>query len=236
MLIELVLPIAVLVYIAELPAEAVEKVLEFLKRAVKSVRQGADDESLVLVKVPISQVIAEMNAGASIEKAFADVLGAESLKSAFTLTALQKAFKKYAKLPAMPVSTPFNKSARQKITRKNAQLDEISLAVFVTINYSSKSGIPTTRLLQSILDTLQLEIDAQNDREIAIAGAKQTAKILKMLPIFGIFLGFLLGTNPLAVIFDGRIGSVVALIGVAFYVWGEKWTGRLIDAATGGGE
>jgi Flp pilus assembly protein TadB len=174
-------------------------------------------ESGILIKMPLSLVIAELHSGAELQQAFANVFSFPPLRFDFTIQNLQLGFNQYLQSELTP-------SSQQQVHR-------ISSAIFLTCQYSRTSGIPCEKMLLSIQGLLQSNIDAENQRLIAISGPKQTAKILGLLPLVGILLGFLLGVNPLNVLLDGGIGSVIALVGIGFYLLGNRWTRRLLTRA-----
>lgn len=99
---------------------------------------------------------------------------------------------------------------------------------------SETTGAPLSRVLERLARYYENEIDLHQARNSAMSGPKATAAILSWLPMLGLGLGMLMGTNPLGILFGSVVGAFVALLGVGLAVCGSRWTHRLIRRAEGG--
>ena len=65
----------------------------------------------------------------------------------------------------------------------------------------------------------------------SLAGPRMTARLLALLPVAGLVLAALSGTNPLAVLLGTPPGRLCLVVGVLLDVTGLLWIERLADAA-----
>jgi tight adherence protein B len=88
-------------------------------------------------------------------------------------------------------------------------------------------------LLDRMAGSIQAEVEL--DREVAIeAGpARATARLMAVLPIFGLGLGLLLGVNPVAVLVGSGLGVACLVGGLALACCGVWWIERIVSALDG---
>lgn len=68
-------------------------------------------------------------------------------------------------------------------------------------------------------------------RRAALAGPRATVRVLTWLPLVGTGLGWSLGADPVGVLLDGGVGTVL-LVGAGLLTWaGRRWSGRLLRTA-----
>ena len=69
--------------------------------------------------------------------------------------------------------------------------------------------------------------DVRVDLEGQLAGPRATARLLSLLPLVGIGVGMLLGSDPLAWLLTTGPGRACLLAGLALTALGTWWTGRI---------
>jgi tight adherence protein B len=95
---------------------------------------------------------------------------------------------------------------------------------------AAQTGAPLAVILDRIAGSIQSEVEL--DREVAVeAGpARATARLMAVLPIFGLGLGFLLGVNPVAVLVGSGLGVACLVGGLALACCGVWWIERIVSA------
>jgi tight adherence protein B len=88
-------------------------------------------------------------------------------------------------------------------------------------------------LLDALGESLEDHQDTLDAREAAIAGPRASARLLQYLPLIGLALGFVMGVNPLGVLFGGGAGTAALAVGVGFFVGGKVWSWALMRSARG---
>jgi tight adherence protein B len=81
---------------------------------------------------------------------------------------------------------------------------------------------------------LRAERDQRDDLRAQLAGARSTAVLLAVLPVFGLALGTLLGAEPLRVLFHTPAGVACLLVGGALECVGVWWAMRIVRRAEEG--
>lgn len=99
---------------------------------------------------------------------------------------------------------------------------------------AQSSGASVAGVFENLAAYLETEIDVGAQRETALSGPRATGRILSWLPLLGLGLGILMGTDPLGVLFGSVGGVALALVGVALAWGGHRWTARLIARAERG--
>ncbi|MGH3471012.1 MAG: type II secretion system F family protein [Nocardioidaceae bacterium] len=94
-----------------------------------------------------------------------------------------------------------------------------------------RSGAALASVLERVAVALRAEQDAQAEVVASLAAPRATAKMLAVLPMFGIALGFSLGVNPLAFLVQTTPGICCLLAGVTLAFAGLWWVERLATAA-----
>jgi tight adherence protein B len=98
---------------------------------------------------------------------------------------------------------------------------------------AEQAGAPLAVILDRMAGAIQLEVEL--DREVAAeAGpARATARLMAVLPIFGLGLGLLLGVNPVAVLLGSGLGVACLVAGLALACGGVWWIERIVSALDG---
>lgn len=97
-----------------------------------------------------------------------------------------------------------------------------------------RSGAPAAAIFDGIGDGLLAQIAESDEREIALAGPRTTARVLAALPLIGLLLGAVLGVNTLGVLLGTGPGIACLLAGAGFWWAGRTWTARLVRTASAG--
>jgi len=97
-------------------------------------------------------------------------------------------------------------------------------------NLAEQAGAPLAVILDRMATSIQAEVEL--DREVAVeAGpARATARLMAVLPIFGLGLGLLLGVNPVAVLVGSGLGVTCLVGGLALACCGVWWIERIVSA------
>lgn len=88
---------------------------------------------------------------------------------------------------------------------------------------SERSGAPMARVLDRLGDNLRDERDTQREIDAGLGPAKATARLMAVLPLFGLGLGMNLGSSPTHVLFGTVIGSICLAVGAALACLGLSW-------------
>lgn len=99
------------------------------------------------------------------------------------------------------------------------------------VQASERSGAPLAEILGRYAQGLDAVLDSRAARASALSGPKATVRLLTWLPLAGLGLGFLLGTNPLAVLAQSPVGWAAAATGTALGLTARFWSRRLISRA-----
>jgi tight adherence protein B len=103
-------------------------------------------------------------------------------------------------------------------------------AVAAAWHLAEQSGAPLAVILDRMAASIQDEVDL--DREVAVeAGpARATARLMAVLPLFGLGLGLLLGVNPVAVLLGSGLGVACLTAGLALACGGVWWIERIVSS------
>jgi tight adherence protein B len=82
-----------------------------------------------------------------------------------------------------------------------------------------------------VASSLRDEQDAAAEVTASVAPARATAKMLAVLPVFGIALGTSMGARPLTFLLRTSLGIVCLAGGLVLALAGVLWVERLADAA-----
>lgn len=99
---------------------------------------------------------------------------------------------------------------------------------------SERTGAPLAEVLERFARYLENDIDLLQMREAAMGGPKATGRILSWLPLLGLGLGLVMGTDPLGVLFGSVFGALICCVGLTLALVGSRWTARLICRAEKG--
>ncbi|MBT0767365.1 hypothetical protein KIH74_00430 [Kineosporia sp. J2-2] len=101
-----------------------------------------------------------------------------------------------------------------------------------TAEVVQRSGAPAAAIFDGIGDGLLAQIAESDEREVALAGPRATARVLAALPLIGLLLGAVLGVNSLGVLFGTRPGLACLAAGLGLWWAGRAWTARLVRSVS----
>lgn len=101
------------------------------------------------------------------------------------------------------------------------------------LDVAEASGCPLADVLTRFAVQLEAEDDAGDARQTALAGPKATVRLLTWLPVFGLGLGMMLGTDPVGVLLANGVGLAALATGGVLTVAGRIWSSHLVHAAVG---
>ena len=119
------------------------------------------------------------------------------------------------------------RTARLRHPRSRAVRDALAAAWAV----SGRTGAPLAGVLEGLARAVEDELDALAARDTALAGPKATARILSTLPLLGLGLGMVMGTDPLGVLLGMVWGHLALVLGLGLSAAGLLWTRRLVRGA-----
>jgi tight adherence protein B len=86
-------------------------------------------------------------------------------------------------------------------------------------------------VLDRLAGTLRDDDEARQEVVSSLAASRATARLLAVLPVFGLLLGGGLGGRPWMVLIDSMIGAGCLLGGAVLAVAGVFWVERIADHA-----
>lgn len=98
---------------------------------------------------------------------------------------------------------------------------------------SQTTGAPLSEVLSRTAEAIEDDIDAQAARDSALAGPRATARILSTLPVVGLGLGTLIGSDPVGVLAGQFWGRIALVTGTVLGLVGMIWSKRLVLRAQG---
>lgn len=102
------------------------------------------------------------------------------------------------------------------------------------VGLSTRSGAPMADLVQRVADDCSARAEACRARVSGLAAARSTRRILAWLPLGGLVLARLLGTDPVGVLIGTPGGRVCALLGAVFWGASILWSRRIMRARSAG--
>jgi tight adherence protein B len=88
-------------------------------------------------------------------------------------------------------------------------------------------GCPLAPTLERVADALRAEEATRTEVASALAPARATARLLAVLPVFGLLLGAGLGGDPLGLLLGSPAGHGLLLGGVLLSLTGTVWVERI---------
>lgn len=86
-----------------------------------------------------------------------------------------------------------------------------------------RTGAPMADLLDQVATALRADQAVERTVTAELAGPRATGRVMGVLPLCGIGLGYLLGGDPLAFLIAGPLGWLCLVIGVALAAAGMLW-------------
>lgn len=96
---------------------------------------------------------------------------------------------------------------------------------------ADRHGAPLADLLAGTLDDIRWRLAHGSRVRAQLAGPRATAGVLTALPLFGIGLGQLMGTDPVGVLRDGLLGQGLLVAGCGLTAAGVLWSERILRSA-----
>ena len=100
---------------------------------------------------------------------------------------------------------------------------------------SSSTGAPMAPALEEVASGLASDESLRSVVSAELAAPRSTGKVMAVLPLVGVALGYLLGGRPLAWLVAGPSGWACLLLGLLLAALGVLWIERLARAAAEGG-
>jgi tight adherence protein B len=94
---------------------------------------------------------------------------------------------------------------------------------------AERSGSALVPSLQQVSVALRADAELRVEVEASLAPARATARLLAVLPVFGLMLGAGLGGHPVALLVSTPLGTALLLAGAALALTGTVWVERLAD-------
>ncbi|TDD15112.1 type II secretion system protein [Kribbella turkmenica] len=94
---------------------------------------------------------------------------------------------------------------------------------------AEESGAAFAALTERLAEFLRADEALHRQTAASLAGARSTARILALLPVFGIVLGYSLGARPLSFLTETPIGWLCLAAGLGLTAVGLHWTTRLAE-------
>jgi tight adherence protein B len=97
---------------------------------------------------------------------------------------------------------------------------------------SETLGVPLVDLLERVEADLRSGQALRADMGAQLAGAQTATAVLLPLPLVGLWVGAVLGTDPLRQLLHTPLGAACAVSAVAMQGGGLLWTSRMVRSAT----
>ena len=99
---------------------------------------------------------------------------------------------------------------------------------------SERSGAPMARVLDRLGDGIRDEREAQREVMSGLGPAKATARLMAVLPVFGLGMGLSMGARPIDVLLNTGLGSMCLAGGSALACAGVLWVDQIAARAERG--
>ena len=101
----------------------------------------------------------------------------------------------------------------------------------LSLRMSECAGAPLATSLERAAEHAEERIDALLGRQSALAAPRATGRILSWLPLLGLGLGVLMGSDPVGVLTGSILGVLTGLLGLGLAFAGRRWTAALVHRA-----
>jgi len=101
----------------------------------------------------------------------------------------------------------------------------------LSLRMSESAGAPLATSLERAAEHAAERIDALLGRQSALAAPRATGRILSWLPLLGLGLGVLMGSDPVGVLTGSILGALTGLLGLGLAFAGRRWTAALVHRA-----
>lgn len=109
--------------------------------------------------------------------------------------------------------------------RRMPLITPLAACWFVAAQHGGGLSAAVTKMAEQarVAEDIRVQLVAQ------MAGPRATARILMMLPIFGIAMGMMMGVNPLAWLLGTPLGLGCLVAGIGLVALGYWWTWRIVQ-------
>lgn len=94
---------------------------------------------------------------------------------------------------------------------------------------ATRCGAGLADVVAGVAGTVRAEADRQRRVDVALAGARSTARLFAVLPLFGVALGAGMDANPVGVLTTTAAGAWCLCAGVLLAVTGLLWVDQLAE-------
>lgn len=101
----------------------------------------------------------------------------------------------------------------------------------LSLRMSESAGAPLATSLERAAEHAEERIDALLGRQSALAAPRATGRILSWLPLLGLGLGVLMGSDPVGVLTGSVLGVLTGMLGLGLAFAGRRWTAALVHRA-----
>lgn len=101
----------------------------------------------------------------------------------------------------------------------------------LSLRMSESAGAPLATSLERAAEHAEERIDALLGRQSALAAPRATGRILSWLPLLGLGLGVLMGSDPVGVLTGSILGAHTGMLGLGLAFAGRRWTAALVHRA-----
>lgn len=101
----------------------------------------------------------------------------------------------------------------------------------LSLRMSESAGAPLATSLERAAEHAEERIDALLGRQSALATPRATGRILSWLPLLGLGLGVLMGSDPVGVLTGSILGALTGMLGLGLAFAGRRWTAALVHRA-----
>ena len=101
----------------------------------------------------------------------------------------------------------------------------------LSLRMSESAGAPLATSMERAAEHAEERIDALLGRQSALAAPRATGRILSWLPLLGLGLGVLMGSDPVGVLTGSILGALTGLLGLGLAFVGRRWTAALVHRA-----
>lgn len=129
--------------------------------------------------------------------------------------------------PAHLACTQLLESSTRMRPHSHERLYDLQLS----LRMSESAGAPLATSLERAAEHAEERIDALLGRQSALAAPRATGRILSWLPLLGLGLGVLMGSDPVGVLTGSILGALTGLLGLGLAFAGRRWTAALVHRA-----
>ncbi len=163
---------------------------------------------------------------------FCDALAAELRAGLSAATALEHACRPWPELsPAVSAArlgTDVTGALRQCAAAPGAESLRVVAAGW---EVAGRSGAALAVVLERVAAGLRSDDEARAEVVAALGPPRATAKMLAVLPVFGLGLGMSMGAQPIQFLLHTGVGALCLILGVSLALVGVFWVERLALAA-----